>query len=1032
MSSDALPTDASLQALRERAREILAAADAAPTPASLQDALALVHELRVHEIELALQNESLVDAQRREAWVRAEMETLFEATPVGLALIDPEARILRANSRLLHWMQRPVPPERLLTELRPEAELLRVLSIVAEDGIEQTARLHLRSPSGTARPVTLIATPSGTPDVNQVLCVLLDETEREATARAVRESEARYRTLFELLPELALVVRAGVVLAANRHAAQRLRVDTPKVLQGVPVESWLGSSERATWRHNDTVDQREPPDGAIVEVVPTTGSPFFAEVTSSWIPYEGDEARLLVLHDISEREERETRLRLFESVFVHAHESVVIIRMPSGTHAMMQVAFANRAAEESLGYTVEELTRMPLATLLAEENPVDIIERLAGEMVNGAGTSVELRFRHRRGHIRWYAVTLSPIRTDEGALTHVLVLSREITEQKLDEAFEAARAECLQAIAADQPLEDVFGRVVAMVESRVAATAVSLVWRDAPGTHVLVSPGAPETLAERLERVAEDGLAVERDRLVELGPHDTLPRMTRHDPIARAYLEAGLGWPGVLSFEAAHGAARGVLAWTLPAGVSLTASHAAAIRTSLQIAQVGADRRQLQQELTHRARFDALTSLLNRYAFEEELDRAIREAQATEAEVALLFIDLDRFKQVNDTLGHAIGDRLLVEVADRLRRTVRESDVLARTGGDEFVVVSGPVRSALHAGPLADRIGEAMQRPFLIEGHTLYVSASIGISVYPTHGASGAILLQRADAAMYTAKARGRAGFASFEASGTDDGLTDLALEAALRESLASCQLEVHYQPQVRLPGGVPIGVEALARWTLPDGQRIPPDRFIPIAEESGLILPLGEYVLAHACREFLLHEATTSRAMRLSVNVSARQLVRDTFVPMVERVLASTAFPPDRLELEVTESALMNDIDAVVERLHVLRGLGVSLAIDDFGRGYSSFMYLNRFPIHRLKIDRFFVSNLHHPVPGSNTDAVVEAIVAMATRLGLDVVAEGVETDAEVHRLVALGCNEAQGWRFARAMPIDELVAWLGQRPRH
>jgi len=424
--------------------------------------------------------------------------------------------------------------------------------------------------------------------------------------------------------------------------------------------------------------------------------------------------------------------------------------------------------------------------------------------------------------------------------------------------------------------------------------------------------------------------------------------------------------------------------------------------------------------LTHLAFNDDLTETLNRHGLKIQFNRALAEARRDGAPLALLLLDLDRFKIVNDTLGHAVGDKLLTDVARRLRACVRESDIIARLGGDEFVVVLTGMDDATDALPVAGKILAALSAPHAIEERTLHSSVSIGIAVFPADGADGATLLKNADAAMYHAKEQGRANIQFFDAEMNARALARLELEADLRGALAAGQLELHYQPQVAARRGQIRGFEALLRWHHPLRGMVSPDDFIPIAEESGLIEPIGAWVLDTACRQLAAWQAEGVTGIRMAVNLSARQLRAPNLVEQVGEVLARHNIQPGELEIEVTESVAMDNPEQSIERLRALRALGVTLAIDDFGTGYSSLAYLKLLPIHVLKIDRAFVRDVE---TDANDAAICAATVALAHTLGLQVVAEGIETAAQRHVLASVqGCDYLQGYLIGRPAPAE---AW-------
>jgi diguanylate cyclase (GGDEF)-like protein len=421
-----------------------------------------------------------------------------------------------------------------------------------------------------------------------------------------------------------------------------------------------------------------------------------------------------------------------------------------------------------------------------------------------------------------------------------------------------------------------------------------------------------------------------------------------------------------------------------------------------------------EERIRHLAYHDALTGLPNRARFTERLDEALRRAKRAHWQLALLFVDLDQFKRVNDSLGHDAGDRLLRVAAERIRRAVREADMLFRMGGDEFTVLLEDVRGPEEAAMVALRMSEAINEPLLLQHHELSVSASIGIALYPRDEVGGERLVKSADTAMYRAKELGRNRHAFFSQEMNERVEQQMLMEAALRRALKKGEFEVYYQPRVCAESGRPMGAEALLRWHHPEQGLMEPARFVPLLEESGLIVPVGAWVMAEACRQ-AKRWADAGASLNISVNLSSRQFRSDTLVDSVAQALRSSGLTPQMLELELTESLLIENVDHAMEAMRRLKELGVSLSIDDFGTGYSSLGYLKRFPIDCLKIDRSFVRDLH---TSPKDAAIVDAIAALAGSLGIGLVAEGVEQAGQADYLRGRHCTELQGFLFSKPLP--------------
>ncbi|QID18917.1 EAL domain-containing protein [Nitrogeniibacter mangrovi] len=447
----------------------------------------------------------------------------------------------------------------------------------------------------------------------------------------------------------------------------------------------------------------------------------------------------------------------------------------------------------------------------------------------------------------------------------------------------------------------------------------------------------------------------------------------------------------------------------------------------LAISDTGALRR-AEAQINHLAYHDTLTGLGNRNMLEDTIEREIDRARQHGGRVAVLFIDLDGFKLINDTLGHAAGDTLLREVAHRISRILRRTDTAIRIGGDEFVVVVPDITRLEDCASLAEKLLCEIRTGIDLEHERLSVSASIGIAVFPDNANDFTGLVQAADSAMYGAKERGRNRYAFYSNDMAERAIERLHIEQGLLRAIAGDQLLLQYQPVVRLEDGQLVGFEALIRWDEPTHGRIGPDRFIPVAEECGLIDYIGAWVLRTACAQAVSWIRQGFEALRLAVNVSARQMSAGDFVTTVREILDETEFPPDQLDLEITESTLQS-VDHSRQLLAELRALGVCISIDDFGTGFSSLSLLKHLQIDRIKIDRSFVQDL----PGdANGVAVTEAIVAMANRLGLSLIAEGVETATQQEFLRKLGCDEAQGYLFSRPLDVRDVDMLIAAPPEH
>ncbi len=454
------------------------------------------------------------------------------------------------------------------------------------------------------------------------------------------------------------------------------------------------------------------------------------------------------------------------------------------------------------------------------------------------------------------------------------------------------------------------------------------------------------------------------------------------------------------------------------------------------VAQDITERKQAEEQITRMAYFDSLTNLPNRKLFQDRLNLAILHSGRHERLLALLFLDLDDFKRINDIFGHSVGDQLLKEVAERLKQSVRKSDSLsryfteddsnftvARFGGDEFAVILPEIVNTEDAAKVARRILDAMAKPFYLDNHEVFVGASIGITICPFDGADSDTMLKNADSAMYHAKSQMKNNYQFYKQSMNEAAFHKLSLENSLRRALERNEFLLYYQPQINLMTGQMVGMEALIRWQHPEKGMIPPAEFIPLAEETGLILPIGRWVLQTACLQNKAWQAAGLLPGCISVNLSSQQFKQQCIMGDITSALHDSGLDPKYLMLEITESIIMQNTDTVAAMLHDLNEMGVRASMDDFGTGYSSLNYLRRLPLFSIKIDRSFIKD----IDTNPDDAIIaKAIIAMAHSLKLHVIAEGVETKEQMRFLQEIGCDEMQGHLLSRPIPAEDASRFL------
>lgn len=597
----------------------------------------------------------------------------------------------------------------------------------------------------------------------------------------------------------------------------------------------------------------------------------------------------------------------------------------------------------------------------------------------------EFRMRTADGNWKWIMATGAAVEHDDkGVPMRFIGAHTDISERKVSEASLRLAASVFESSREAILITDAYLHIVAVNKAFSDITGYS--GEEVDGRHI---------------------------RFLKSGRHTHAYYKTMWQQIE----ELG-SWQGELWNRCKNGETHPTLA-----AISVVRNENGVVTHYVKISADITQHKETEQRIRQLAYYDALTGIPNRTLMQEQARKALATAQRWNSELALFFIDLDRFKTINDSLGHVAGDLLLQMVAERLRTVVRDADIVGRLGGDEFLLLL-PIDSAT-ATCVAQKLLMVTSEPYEIVGHSLRVTCSIGIGIAPKDGTSFEELLKNANIAMYKAKDSGRDAFHFFSSEMNANALERLMLENALRQALAKNQLLLHYQPQVDLTDGYVIGMEALVRWQHPEMGLISPDKFIPIAEETGLIVQIGEWVLREACRQNRAWHKAGICALPVSVNLSVRQFSHGNVPRMIASVLRDTELPAVYLEAELTESILVRDVEKTLDILHELKAMGVCIAVDDFGTGYSSLSYLKRFPLNRLKIDQSFVCDL---VENRDDQAIASATISLGHSLGLVTIAEGVETKEQLEILRSLGCNEAQGYLFAKPMPAREMEQFLRQ----
>lgn len=855
--------------------------------------------------------------------------------------------------------------------------------------------------------------------------------ERRQAADALLASERRFRLMFE--QNLVGVFRSlpsGHLLDCNTAFARMLGYDTVDEILGVSTTSFYFDA-RDRERYVAQLREEGSVNNAEVRLRRADGSEVWGVQTVNLIRDDKGEPEVLqgTVIDFTQRKHAEQAVLLSES---RLEEAQRLAHLGSWIHDF---------ATDTLTWS-DELCRI-YGVSPAEHRPTyaDFLARVHHEdrtaveavvaqaMLDRKPFSHELRLVRPDGDVRTLFERGEVLVDGQGRVTGLAGACLDITARKLEERLEQDRSLILEQVAQNRPLPDILTLISSMLELQIPGSRCSVLVLNEGRVSTAAAPRLPQSLTDALENLP-------------IGPSagSCGTAMFLRDTVIVEDIATDPLWEGYRDLALPHGL-RACWSMPIPSNRGEVLGAFAVYRAepglpgardleymamATRLAAVAMEHRLLNDQLEHQAHHDALTGLPNRLLFQDRLGHALAIAERKNAPVAVLYMDLDRFKNINDMLGHSTGDALLREAASRMQQCIRKSDTLARLGGDEFAVVLGELRSPQEAMRVANKLVELMRAPFQIERHELFVSLSLGISIYPDDGGDGEALMANADAAMYRAKETGRDNFQWFSLEMNAEARERMSMDAQLRHALRLGQLSLHYQPQCGVDGAIQ-GFEALMRWQHPSLGMVSPAVFIPLAEASGLIVQLGEWALRTACAQMAAWHGAGHTGLRIAVNVSAVQFKRTDWVDTVRRVLHDTHLAPEALELEITESLLLQSVSDTSANLVELRKLGVGVAIDDFGTGYSSLSYLHTLPVTALKIDQAFVREIgRESLPGQEDAPIIRTIMALARNLGLSVVAEGVETDLQRDLLVSLGCECLQGYLLHRPMPVPMIEQLL------
>jgi diguanylate cyclase (GGDEF)-like protein/PAS domain S-box-containing protein len=695
------------------------------------------------------------------------------------------------------------------------------------------------------------------------------------------------------------------------------------------------------------------------------------------------------------------------------------------TDAEARIIFINKTFTAMLGYEPADVEGRRAREVLGGVHYTETdYARLWADLNRGRSVQEEVRTRDKSGREVWLTLILKPVFAADGGFKHLVGVLENTTESR---QIQSLQRDVLEAIAQEVPVGEVMTTICERVEAMFPEVICSILAVDHGGLlHPLAAPSLPDHFSRAIDGVAAGpfagscGTAAWRGEPVNVEDIETDPLWAEYKGLVLP-LDLRACWSSPIKLKT--GRVAGTFAFYFHERRGPNGWHEQVVRACVQLCIVALERNEATESIARLAYYDPLTGLPNRLKLKLEMER--RFDNAVDPEAALIFLDIDHFKDVNDTLGHSVGDGFLKQIAHRLRDVVWDDDIISRHGGDEFVIVLAGA-NAPRARAAAEALLEAIRQPVEVDGVSLPASASIGISLCPADGHDTATLLRNADTAMYCAKREGRGTYRFFDSDMNRKAQDRLLLAALLRDAIATNQLRLAYQPQIDASTGKVAGVEALTRWHHPALGSIPPSRFIPLAEDCGLIEAIGEFCVAEGCAQLKRWDDLGYEVPHLSVNISPIHFRNPGFPEMIGDAIVAVGLDPARLTIEITESVMMEASPTAVANASALRDLGVVISMDDFGTGYSSLSHLARLPVSELKIDRSFMANLED---NEAVQALVTAVIRIGESLGLRVVAEGVETVPQRRFLEALGCDVLQGYLFGEAMPPMALAQWLDQR---
>ncbi len=838
---------------------------------------------------------------------------------------------------------------------------------------------------------------------------------------ALKESEQALLNCLQQAPDGVVVIDADArILAFNQTAEALWGLSQAQVLgrslgELVPDDARAPFLARCMRQRSDT-----PGDGYELQLPGDDGVPRWVSVSAATVPQQAAPLSVVFVRDISAERERDARMRLL-SLALDCSDNAIVVCDPQ-----LAILYVNAGFVHMFGYAVDELRgRLPSSVLTGPGSDMQTVRQARESLISGIGHQADLLVYRQDRSPLWTTIIANPIADQEGSIQHYVLSFTDITQSKMHEIL---HKNVLDALIREQPLIDVATLICNEVERIAPQVLASIVSVGVDGRlRTLAAPSLPPFFGKEVENLrvgpsaAACGTAIWRGKQVVV-------RDPRNDPLFKDYPgladRLGIGTCVASPIKSSGGRVLGSFALYYRDVCEPQAWHLRLIELCLHLCALALEREQTKARVHQLAFYDSLTGLPNRVMFSARAEQALAAAEYHAFPVAILFVDIDRFKRVNETQGHAAGDGMLRDIARRLGETLSATDLIGRQAGDEFVLML-PQCGAEQAAGVAERLLLALADPLVVGHVTLHPGASIGVAMFPDDGRDIETLLRHADLAMYRAKNEGGGSFRFFSADMNRMAQERVALETALREALRRDQLQLHYQPQLHSqPPYALYGVEALLRWQHPHLGDISPARFVPMAEECGLIDELGHWVLRQACRQMADWRLRGVPVPRVAVNLSASNFADPQLPARVAQMLSVHALAPSDLALEMTESVMLSNAPAVLANLRQLQASGVRLSLDDFGTGYSSLSHLHQLPVNELKLDMSFVRDLEH---SETARALTTSVLRIGESLRLHTVAEGVETEAQRAFLSSLGCDVLQGFLFAPALPATQLERWIG-----